>query len=210
MICSVLIPSRARPDRLRKTIRSIRDTSRATDVEILVRLDDDDRSSLTEVDDLTREHGAIVLVGPRRKGYESLGTFYAELATIARGSWIWIMNDDAHVADPSVDNERGWDVELRATPTTGYIVQPECYQLNQSKYWSSEGGAFPIVPNRCWSSLGEDHLDSGGSSVDTWLDQLLRVRGGWETRFLSGVTVIHDRDNDDALADHRRIGPALT
>lgn len=203
MLCSVLIPSRGRPDRLRRTLQSIRDTSSATDVEILVRLDDDDRPSLDSVDQLIREHRALVLVGSRRRGYDSLGEFYGELAQVARGEWIWIMNDDAHVTGPTADTSGTWDADLRTIPTTGKIVQPECYQLNQSKYWSSEGGAFPIVPNRCWERLGE--VLFGGPSWDTWLDQMLRARNGWTTRFLPGISVVHERDGDDVLARHREI-----
>jgi hypothetical protein len=203
VICSVLIPSRARIDRLRKTLRSIRQTSRASDVEILVRFDDDDRESLDVVEDLTREHGIRVLTGPRRLGYLSLGEFYAELAAVATGAWIWIMNDDAYVTGPAVDDGPGWDVDLRSIPTIGEIVQPECYQLGHSKYWSSEGGAFPIVPRGCWSILDEEF--DRGPSVDIWLDQMLRARNGWKTRFLPGIAVVHERDADDVLARHREI-----
>jgi hypothetical protein len=203
VICSVLIPSRSRIDRLRKTLRSIHETSHASDVEILVRFDDDDHASLDVIGDLTREHGIRVLTGPRRLGYLSLGEFYAELAAVATGTWIWIMNDDAYVTGPPTGSESSWDVDLQAIQTTGEIVQPECYQLGHSKYWSSEGGAFPIVPNRCWERFSERF--DGGPSVDIWLDRMLRARNGWKTRFLSGIAVVHERDADDVLAKHREI-----
>lgn len=204
MICSVLIPSRGRPERLRKTIQSISDTSSKANVQILVRFDDDDDASLKIVDQLLRD-GIGVVVGPRKFGYPSLGEFYLELAQAARGAWIWIMNDDAYVTGPPKARARTWDEMLRAIPRTGFIVQPECYQLGFSKYWNSEGGAFPIVPNGCWRDVGAEF--AGGAAVDTWLDQLLRVQTGWQTRFLEGVAVVHDRDTDDVLAKHRELAP---
>ena len=207
MICSVLIPSRGRPERLRKTIQSISDTSSKANVEVLVRFDDDDAPSIAIVDQLLRD-GIGVVVGPRRSGYPSIGEFYAELAAASRGAWIWIMNDDAYVTGPSPKFDLSWDKQLGRLPSTGVIVQPECYQLGHSKYWSSEGGAFPAVPNGCWTDFGEEF--SGGAAVDTWLDQLLRVRNGWQTSFLDGVAVVHERDADDVLAKHRELKPEST
>ncbi len=203
MICSVLIPSRGRPERLRQAIRSIRETSRSENVEILLRLDGDDASTLATVDDLAREHDFRATIGPRRLGYPSIGEFYAELASVAQGTWIWIMNDDAYVTGPPSGSETSWDVQLAAVPISGVIVQPECYQLGHSKYWSSPGGAFPLVPNGCWSALGKAF--NGGSAIDTWLDQLLRARNGWRTQFLAGIAAVHERDTEDVLAKHREI-----
>lgn len=198
-ICSVLVPSRARPDRLKKTISSIWDTaSRPSDVEVLVRFDDDDTVSEAAAKEIARDQrGDVrVLFGDRGAGYPSIGDFYLELANLARGRWIWIMNDDAHVTGP------GWDDQLRGIRGDA-IVQPEVYQLGASKYWNSMGGAFPCVPNGCWDKVGVEFLR--GAAVDTWLDQILRVQNSWRTVFLSGISVVHERDTDDVLAEHRKL-----
>ena len=117
IICSVLIPSRARYDRLVKTIDSVFAT--AADprrVEVIVRLDEDDEASIRQcetlaawrkaprgvssVTDLT-ENNIAVVIGPRLNGYASLSQFYEECAARARGAWLWVMNDDAVIDDAS-------------------------------------------------------------------------------------------------------------
>ena len=199
MICSVLIPTRTRPKRLRRTIQSIIDTAaNIDDIEICVRIDDDDAATLTIRSELLNDDRVQVqvIVGPRLNGYASLSTFYDELVEIAYGDWLFIMNDDAHIVGT------GWDEQLRALPTTGVIAQPEIYQLGESRYPRCEGGAFPVVPNGCWLELGHTAL---GVNVDTWLDTVLRRDAGWRTEFLAGIEVVHERDDDAALAVHRAL-----
>ena len=211
MICSVLIPSRGRYLRLCQAVQSIKDTAADfADVEVLVRADDDDAETIAVCDELLDadliDHA---IVGSRLGGYGSLYTFYDELAQHARGRWIWIMNDDAKVTG------HGWDQQLAELSTHGLIVQPEIYQLNASAYPRCEGGAFPIVPSMVWRRFGVPHM---GSPVDTWLDEMLRLgrhratcaqtdqdESCWRTHFLPGIAVVHDRDRDDVLADHRHI-----
>jgi hypothetical protein len=105
------------------------------------------------------------------------------------------MNDDAFICG------KGWDSQLMAMPTTGWIVQPELYQLGLSKYYKCEGGAFPIVPNHSWKSYTQESTIPG--PANTALDQILRKQNGWKTRFLTGIGVVHERDTPDLLASHR-------
>lgn len=196
MIVSFLCPSRARPQRLAKTIDSIFDTATVPgDVEVLVKLDDDD-PMLAEYQPVVGRSGVKAVTSPRENGYSSLAKFYTELAQRARGEWIWIMNDDAYLVG------EGWDVQLAALPTDGIIVQPQIYQLGLGAYPECEGGAFPVVPRVVWERFGHA---AAQEPIDTWLDQLLRFEHGWTTRFLAGITVVHDRDRDEVLAEHRRL-----
>lgn len=166
------------------------------DAEILVRFDDDDAQSLAIRDDLISD-GIRVFVGSRLQGYVSLASFYEELAHEASAPWISVMNDDAYVIG------EGWDAQLAEIPTDGVIVQPELYKLGGSGYRNCEGGAFPLVPTDALKKVGCDRWY--GPGIDTFLDQLLRVQHGWRTQFIKGMTVVHERDNHDAIERHRKL-----
>ncbi len=204
LTCSVLIPSRARPDRLERAIRSVLDTADdRANVEVIVRIDDDDVSSIRAIDAI-RALGARVLVGARCDGYSSLNMFYTEMADASSAPWIWIMNDDAYVVDdhPGRDRSMRWDRQLSRIGVTDHIVQAEVYQLGGSGYSRTTGAAFPIVPNGCWRTFGYEHIKN---PPDTWFDLLLRVERRWETVFLEGIRTVHLRDPDDVLKKHREI-----
>ena len=196
MICSFLCPSRARPDRLAKTLDSIFATATMPgDSEVLVKLDVDE-PRFDEYQTVVSRPGVKAIWGPRKNGYASLAEVYTELALLANGDWMWVMNDDAWIGGV------GWDVQLAALPTTGLIVQPEIYQLGLGAYPRCEGGAFPVVPRLVWERFGHTRAQE---PIDTWLDQLLRFEHGWTTHFLPGIAVVHERDRDEVLAEHRRL-----
>lgn len=214
LTCSVLIPSRARPERLEKAVRSILDTAcDPSSVEVIIRIDDDDPDTTRAIERL-RELGARVLVGARRMGYASLADFYTEMAEAASAPWIWIMNDDAWIEDdratrianwrwgsPTI---RSWDSQLLLLGSSDTVmVQPEIYQLGGSAYPHTAGGPFPIVPNGCWKRYGLTRIEN--HCVDTWLHELLVRDNGWRTYFLEGIRVVHDRDSDAEIERHRRI-----
>jgi GT2 family glycosyltransferase len=194
MKVAVLLPSRARPDRLHKTIKSTYDT--ATEFEILVRLDDDDKLTLDRLKEFDQYDKVKFVIGPRERGYGSLNIFYTELANSSDAEWISIMNDDA------VYEGKDWDKQLFGIPTEGFIVQPELYQLGGSKYFNCEGGAFPFVPNSSWKKYGPAIMPD---PVDTCLDNILRKESGWKTQFLKGIGVVHDREDQEILDVHRLI-----
>ena len=148
----------------------------------------------------SRADGVRVVVGPRLKGYMSLSGFYDELTAIATSPWIWIGNDDAYI------DGHGWDEQLAATPTNGFIVQPELYRWNASGYRWCEGGAFPAVPNQSWRLFGHEAI---GTPINTWFDVVLRRQNGWKTHFLKGITAVHLRDTETQLVEHRKINGVL-
>jgi hypothetical protein len=196
-LCSVLIPSRARPEQLKETIASIRDAAQDADAyEILVRIDDDDAASAGLPEDLRIYGNVKVMVGSRCEGYASLNkVFYRELEEIASGSWCWIMNDDAVVIGED------WDSKLAAVPLTGYIVQPEIEQLNASVYEHNECTGFPCYPRKCWKQLG---MLEYPNPCDSTLPPFLFERG-WKTWFLSGITVHHRRASEADQERHRKM-----
>lgn len=194
--CAILIPSRARPDRLHKTMTSIFNTVKNPEnIEVMLRFDDDDIISIERMDEFKKYPSTTVLIGSRQKGWLSLNLFYEEMAAVANSHWVWIMNDDA------IFEGNDWDEQLAQIPTEGFLVQPELYQLGFSKYYNAEGGAFPCMPNLCWKKWVEIIPDP----IDTEIDKLLRVQNGWKSHFLPGIGIIHDRDNDEELAIHRQL-----
>jgi hypothetical protein len=190
LICSCLIPSRKRTEKLCRAIDSIHATSHPDDVEVLVRFDDDDAESLALKPDLLRR-GVSVIVGPRLAGYASHGQFYTELAKAARGRWVACFNDDTTIEGD------GWARQLGHLRETGLIVQPEFSWINLSMYPRAEGQCVPIVPNLCWERFGHKTI---GVPTDVWLDNMLRKDNGWETHFLEGVSIRHDWDEKDSGA----------
>lgn len=223
-ICSVLIPSRKRPDRLDKTITSIlASVSDPTEIEILVRADHDDTETVERFrgDPRIRE----LHVGDRGTGYASLHIYYEELCARASGIFIWLMNDDCTLRyDGLAPGAKvpHWDRQLtERLPMWGAIGQPEFYQLGKSSYRHA-GAAFPIVPLYSWRipEHPEDHSGPWGWAAnaealpadprhlqhpaDTYLDQRLRVEHGWKVVYLDHLCVVHDRDADDVLDKHRR------
>jgi hypothetical protein len=196
MLCSVLLPSRARPEGLLRAVRSLYDCAAdPTSFEILVRLDDDDLMIVPVL-----PPNARVIWGDRLRGYRTLNLVYSELASVARGDWVWIFNDDCYVT-----GER-WDEKL-AGIGDGFIVQPEIDQNGGSSYHRHEGGPFPCVPNNSWA-WHADPLQRHwaiGDPVDIWLDDVLRKQRGWKTAWLPGITIVHERPSDEELAKHRAL-----
>ena len=187
MICSCLIPSRGRFDQLVRAVNSLRATAASVNnFEVLIRLDDDDVASTSRIAEVESLCNVKVLVGPTFEGYSSIDPiFLTELAKIAVAPWCWILNDDMTIEGGK------WDEKLMQIPTTGYIVQTEFFRLNQSVYHLCEGGNFPCVPTRCWEIFGWERLLFPS---DTGLDQLLRIKNGWKTWFLPGITAWHQRN----------------
>lgn len=195
MICSVLIPTRGRPIRLKETIRSLFDTARSEDFEVRLRVDDDDEETIHALKDIhpyTQNIHAII--GPRGKGYLDLNNFYTALADASVAPWIWIFNDDVIV------ESSGWADELKTVPREGFIVQPEFNKLNNSTYRFDPTSPFPIAPNGCWRQFGYDPIPD---PADMWLDKILRLQNGWKTHFLSGLTTYHERKLDATLTPDR-------
>jgi hypothetical protein len=214
MLCSVLVPSRARFERLCKTIDSVFETAAdPSRVEVIVRLDDDDQDSLNGAAELSEVPNVHFITGPRLGGYAALPLFYDAMSEVAKGEWVWILNDDAFIGRASdhgpgpraeqlkAQPGRAWDDQLADVPVGwNVIIQAELYRLGGSGYWNHEGSAFPIVAKGRWKELGEPQMRN---PVDTWLDRLIRDKHHGRTIFLEDVAVVHERDNDAVLEEHR-------
>jgi hypothetical protein len=198
MLCSVLIPSRKRFNRLRNCIQSIVECAYDPDrVEFMVKLDDDDHESIFRVGEMNEFKNVRTVVTPRGGGWAESNVFLTQLSDASNGQWVWVMNDDVVV---SCEKEK-WDILLSQVPTECFLVQPGIHQLGGSTYGEHEGGPFPIAPRNCWKKT---HPHSFPFPVDTGLHEVLVRHMRWKTKYLDGVRVWHQRDNDQELARHRQ------
>jgi len=190
-----MIPSRKRVYSLLKTLQNITDTASDEDYQIVMRFDDDDTDSIAATKDIERSFKkSKCYIGPRYGGYTALDKhFFRELEEHSNATWVWIGGDDMVV-------EGDWLGELRKVPTAGYIVQPAISKLRESVYPRAEAQAYPIFPRFCWKQYASEFpcpFDING--------HLLLKKNGWETWFLEGVTMWHQRPSEAEIAEHRKL-----
>lgn len=185
-LISIFMPTRsASADSLRTALASIRDTaSNFSQVEILLRVDDDDSDRIAMLPGLEAVYGAKAVIGPRGVGYCDMGTFIDDLTKVATGQWAWLFDDDAYVEGNT------WQQQLASIPCDGEhgpAVHAETYQLGPNKYPNDhQGGAVGlIVPmGLCRSIVHRNPVDQ------QWLDVI--HQRGWCIQLLKDVTYCHD------------------
>jgi glycosyltransferase involved in cell wall biosynthesis len=189
LLCTIMIPSRKRPDGLDRCITSVVETaSDEGNYEILVRIDDDDDTN-SEVIEKYKDHPIVKITTGPRLGYDQLDTgYYTQLANSGRGKWCWIVNDDmVFITEPGVK----WDRAMKHVPPS-HIIQPEIHGLRQSKYAYDNRTGSPCFQNGCWIQAGWPHIPP---KADYVLTQKLEEMG-WKPWFISGLTIWHDREED--------------
>lgn len=217
MICSVLIPSRARFDHLLNTIsRFNASVSRVENIEIVVRFDDDDDHSLSRQDELALIPNVKVMVGPQKNGYRSLNEFYDQMADATSGKWVWIMNDDAYILGNrhmSVKNKGlptyepcNWTPKKGSTCPYHMGRSPgEWWDLQLEKYsdtgtivhaeLNQRGGSqYYFKPSSPFPIVPNQSWEVLGvlrNPVDAYLNKIA-VQLEWNVEFLLGVGVGHD------------------
>lgn len=178
---SVLIPTRGRDERLRRTVAVLMDKAEdPSRVEILLRVDEDDPAAY--------EPGAIpwrVVRGPRGRGYRDLHLFYDELARVAAGQWLYIYGDDVTMQTP------GWDRIIAGAPPRTVLM---CGR-------NEAPGEFPVVHRDLHRALGRFALNA---HVDSWWVDVANACGIAQA---PGVFLGHDLPSNpdpDTLAYHSR------
>jgi len=152
---SVILPSRGRPAKLQASLQSVVEkATQLKDLEILVRLDHDDRDTLFVLDDIVNVHGETrFIVGPRYEGYPSMAIFWNELARQARGDWLVTFNDDAIML------EQAWDevlLDYDHRLKENLVLHP---------FDNYNHTSFPILSSRVYEIFGHITRFCG---VDTW------------------------------------------
>lgn len=105
-ICSVLMPTRNRPELLQDSIDSFLQLAfHPQQVEIIVRVHDDDYGTLAWAG--RRDRKVRVVIGDTEQGYGSLHKFMNCVAAMSDGDWLWPAGDDSRMLTA------GWDRLLR-------------------------------------------------------------------------------------------------
>lgn len=145
MLVSMLLPSRDRPEKMLKSVTKLIETSIAPEqIEICVRVDEDDPSTLAVLHKLYDIHTNIkIRVGDRMDGYESLHHMYNELAEISTGTFLYLWNDDSYM------KTEGWDLILSDyTDKCSWIMTGTHYD------YSSFNTSFPCIHRKLWEVMG--------------------------------------------------------
>lgn len=179
-LCSFIIPTRNRHDWLRKAVGSIVNApgTNTDDLEILLRVDDDDPDRFFLAEELTKGVGSYV-IGPRGNAYLDMGRFVDDLVKIATGKFCWLFDDDAWLTG-------NWYGPLSTMPDA-CAVNAEFYCLGGSTYRNGpEGGAVGLaIP----TSLAKT-IPHTNPVDDCWLTTILAK--GWKVRQLQGVSYLHE------------------
>lgn len=106
-LCSIVCPTRHRLPVLRRMIASIMDTcDTPSRIEIILRIHTDDTDTLWAIPELVGLGPVRIAIGHPMRGWQDLTRFYEEALALAKGDWVWIMNDDV------VCETKGWDTFL--------------------------------------------------------------------------------------------------
>lgn len=192
-LITVMIPTRKRVGKLIATLDQLTASATSRSYEVVVRIDEDDHETIAAIQKIESHPFTEARIGPRF-GYSRLDScYFAGMEDRSRTEWVWVGGDDMLVYGD-------WITELRKVPKTGFIVQPEISKLRTSVYPRAVGQAFPIFPRFCWKQFASEFprpFDSVGSE--------LLIANGWKTWFLEGVTMWHDREPDEVIAEHRKM-----
>jgi hypothetical protein len=185
-LVSFLMPTRGGYDQLIRAVRSILCTAgdKAANVEILLRVDDDDKDRQKAARELEGLQAMSVktVIGPRGRGYDEMGTYINELVAVADSKWCWLFDDDAWV-------EGYWPDaldDIACDPKHGPAVNAEIYALGDSFYRNgARGGCVGLImPTEFCKTLNHS------GPVDMfWLGQV--VENNWMIIQLPGVIYHH-------------------
>ncbi len=170
-LVSVLLPSRGRPDMLKRAVASLYDLAADKgNLELFIKADDDDAATVGAGDELTQAYPHVsVAIGPRGAGFFDLHQWLNTLAVMARGDWLFIFTDDAIMRTPR------WDAALLGvgTPDPWPAINEVCLVIPMVK--TNPGGCdFPILRRDTCRLLG------GLSPIpyaDSWIHQLMGLVG---------------------------------
>lgn len=178
MFSSVLIPTRWRSTSLIKSVLSFYAlAANSQQVEVLVKVDDDDDETLAVVPEL-KAMGAVIVVSPRGAGYQDLHKFYNALAALSSGAWLWMFNDDSWMATQNWDallakHGNGDELRLVYPQVDFYGLEPGSER--QADYKRTRHYDFSVMSRSLYRVLG--HLSLSAANDTYHVDLARRVPG---------------------------------
>jgi hypothetical protein len=166
---TIFLNSRGRHSLLEHFIHTVEQTTKnVSQTELIIRADYDDNQTVELISNLKTPLNFVPIIGPRPK---SLCGSYNEMANIAKGQYLFVMNDDAEI---SVKN---WD-ELALNYINKYKIEKKVkddiiYGLTSDTSVDKPVGrnyaSFPIISSQAVQALGffmpTDFVGLGGDSV---------------------------------------------
>jgi hypothetical protein len=192
------MPTRGRPEKLLRAIRSLTDRmseSPTQQVEILLRIDDDDLPTLRALECHQAPCPLYAYSGPRGGGYFDLHQHINMMARRAKGDWLMNFNDDAEMLT------QNWDLMFRdnitfdeggvffGVPDGIYLLMPDGWQKCE----------FFCVRREVFRVLGRLSAYTG---VDDWLWTIFSFIGRYRHCKLQ---VRHQNDEDRTFREGSRV-----
>lgn len=196
-IISVCIPTFRRVERCKEAIRSIVNAcDDPANIEICLRVQHGDVASMEQIPQLVGLAPVVrVVVGLTYGGYKNHHLFFNDVARIADGTWMWLIDDDCTVE--RFQNGLGID-SIMASQEANSIVLPRTYWLNTSSYDYCTDTPAVMIPTAWWS---EHQIAKAGSPLDRAVLGTLRKKG-IGTRFID-IEYHHHHDSPDAWRSHK-------
>jgi UDPglucose 6-dehydrogenase len=178
---SFLLPTRERVELCKTSLLSLADKCKnIRSFEVLFAFDDDDETSRKELpafcDDMSIQYQVLVT---KRYGYAKLHAYVNKLSAIARGSRLWLWNDDALMETD------GWD-DIMVKLVAMYPGHVWDFKTNWFRF------TFPLVPKKYVDCLGHYSLNPHN---DTWMmlifQEMLQL-----TAVTSDISVFHNRGDE--------------
>jgi len=189
---SFLLPTRKRPDDLKKSLDSLENTCSSIDnYEVVIVFDEDDSETISIFDSWDKKYNYKKIVS-KRLGYDYLNLYYNMACDIAKGQWFWVWNDDAEMLN------KDWDLIIQEYDKQFVILNPFNTRQVDSQYLLTHT-LFPIVPRKYYELLS--YL-SPWNHIDTYCERICSGLIKNEFRLLH----THNKQNDEvsnAIVYHR-------
>ena len=201
---SILLPSRGRPNNLRRLLQSIQDTADIpVEIEVIVRLDSDD-SSYYEYGDITEDFNVYLFPGPRTV----LSRCWNECFQVSTGDILM------HCGDDIVFRTAGWDTIVKQTfdEYSDKIV----FVYGNDGLQGREFGTHGFIHRKWVEAVGYFVPPYFVSDFnDTWLNEVAKLIGRhrWIDIYTEHLHFINnkaeiDQTHRDRIERHERENPA--
>lgn len=159
ILISILIPSRNRIDILKESIDSLLlNASNPEQIQLLIRFDFDDFSSLNRCIELPNRKQDKILFGNRFRGYKDHYLFLNDLAKVADGEFLFTWNDDTTMIS------KNWDLEVQKYSTQFIVLKPK---HNMDCHPDLNGN--PIYPKKWVNLCGHVAMNC---HTDSWIHEI--------------------------------------